>query len=322
MNGSTTTNPRASPAREALRVNLIVGRARARLSQQAFAERAGISRPTVSRIERGIADDVGLDVLERIAGALGVSVADLFVLASSDRVDDAELARRATATDEFVDADDLFAAIDEAAGRKSSEIPRYSRAGLPTDVKTAHRAAEDEPETVSEKARTAQEPASGRSSIRRRRRVACRIRDRRGSSRRAGDQSRVARPSVSKRQAPLDARFCARGPGAQPESPFEPFRAAAPEVRNIGSSATQAAIKKYARVDGVFVVAGNGVVERFVKQINPRSRADLDPSLGSRHAAAAGITLDTCALALLVTESGGDVKLFGDGRLLLAKSPR
>jgi len=63
-------------------------------------------------------------------------------------------------------------------------------------------------------------------------------------------------------------------------------------------------------------------VERFVKQINPRSRADLDPSLGSRHAAAAGITLDTCALALLVTESGGDVKLFGDGRLLLAKSPR
>jgi transcriptional regulator with XRE-family HTH domain len=132
MNGSTTTNPRASPAREALRVNLIVGRARARLSQQAFAERAGISRPTVSRIERGIADDVGLDVLERIAGALGVLVADLFVLASSDRVDDAELARRATATDEFVDADDLFAAIDEAAGRKSSEIPRYSRAGRPT----------------------------------------------------------------------------------------------------------------------------------------------------------------------------------------------
>jgi transcriptional regulator with XRE-family HTH domain len=132
MTDLTTTNPRASPAREALRVNLIVGRARARLSQQAFAERAGISRPTVSRIERGIGDDVGLDVLERIAGALDVSVADLFVLASSGRVDDAELARRAAATDEFVDADDLFAAIDEAAGRESPAIERYSRAGRPT----------------------------------------------------------------------------------------------------------------------------------------------------------------------------------------------
>lgn len=124
-------NPRASPAVEALRVNLIVGRARARLSQQAFAERAGISRPTVSRIERGIADDVGLDIVDRIARALDVPVANLFILPSSNRVDDAELARRAAASDEFVDAGDLFSAIDEAAGRPTSASARYSRAGRP-----------------------------------------------------------------------------------------------------------------------------------------------------------------------------------------------
>ncbi|MBV8580090.1 MAG: helix-turn-helix transcriptional regulator, partial [Candidatus Eremiobacteraeota bacterium] len=108
---------------------LIVGRARARLSQEALAERAGISRPTVSRIERGTAGDVGLDVIQRIADALDLAIADLFVLPDSAGVDDAELARRAAASDdEFVDADALLDAVDEAAGRPRE---RYSRAGRP-----------------------------------------------------------------------------------------------------------------------------------------------------------------------------------------------
>ena len=125
-------NPRASPALEALRVNVIVGRAKARLSQEALAERAGISRPTVSRIERGIADDVGLDVIQRIADALGYAVSDLFVLPSLSRLDDAELARRAAASDdEFVEASDVLDAVDEAAGTEPSAIRRYSRAGRP-----------------------------------------------------------------------------------------------------------------------------------------------------------------------------------------------
>jgi transcriptional regulator with XRE-family HTH domain len=117
-----------APAREVLRVNVIVGRARARLSQEELAERAGISRPTLSRVERA-AGDVGLDVIERIAGALGVAVADLLVPPREDRVDDRELARRAAASeDKFVEADALLEAVDEAAGR----IERYSRAGRPS----------------------------------------------------------------------------------------------------------------------------------------------------------------------------------------------
>jgi transcriptional regulator with XRE-family HTH domain len=132
MTASHRANPRASPALEALRVNLIVGRAKACLSQEAFAERAGISRPTVSRIERGIAEDVGLDVVQRIADALGYAVADLFILPSISRVDDAELARRAAANDdEFIDANEVLDAAAEAAGPERSAIKRYSRAGRP-----------------------------------------------------------------------------------------------------------------------------------------------------------------------------------------------
>jgi transcriptional regulator with XRE-family HTH domain len=120
----TRASPHA-PAREVLRVNVIVGRAKAHLSQEELADRAGISRPTLSRVERA-AGDVGLDVIERIAGALGVAVADLLVPPNEDRVGDRELARRAAAPDdEFVDAEALLEAVDVAAGR----IERYSRAG-------------------------------------------------------------------------------------------------------------------------------------------------------------------------------------------------
>lgn len=118
-----------APALEDLRVNLIVERARARLSQQELADRSGVSRNTISRIERGI-DDVGVDIVAKLASALGTTVQGLFASGSGlDRPDDDEISRRAEADDEeFVNAEALLDAVDEAAGR---EIPRYSRAGRP-----------------------------------------------------------------------------------------------------------------------------------------------------------------------------------------------
>jgi transcriptional regulator with XRE-family HTH domain len=119
---------------ESLRVNVIVGRARARLSQEQLAARAGISRPTVSRIERG-SKDVGVDVVQRIADALGVTVCDLFIPPSTTRVDDAEIARRAAAPDDqFGDAREILKAVDEAneaSDGEPREFERYSRAGRP-----------------------------------------------------------------------------------------------------------------------------------------------------------------------------------------------
>jgi transcriptional regulator with XRE-family HTH domain len=126
------TNHARAPALEALRVNVVVGRARARLSQDELAERAGISRPTLSRIERGTAGDVGIGTVDRLARALGVPIAELFVPASASLVDDAELARRAAIpAEERVDARALLAVLDEAADRPANRIERYSRAGRP-----------------------------------------------------------------------------------------------------------------------------------------------------------------------------------------------
>ena len=131
MANAVSSNHARAPALEALRVNLIVGRAKARLSQGQLAERAGVSRPTISRLERATSD-VGIEVVQRIADALGTTVADLFVPASAGAVADDELARRADAGDEeFIDADAVLAAVDEAEDRPALPIERYSKAGRP-----------------------------------------------------------------------------------------------------------------------------------------------------------------------------------------------
>jgi transcriptional regulator with XRE-family HTH domain len=127
---AASTSSARGTALEALRVNVVVGRAKARLSKAELAHRANVSRQTISRIERA-ATDVGVEVVERIANALGTTIADLFVPVSTERVDDRELARRAaTPRESYVDARALLAAVDEAAGRVTGrELERFSRAG-------------------------------------------------------------------------------------------------------------------------------------------------------------------------------------------------
>ena len=125
----TSQLARAS-ALESLRINVIVERARARLSQDDLAKRAGVSRQTVSRIERA-STDVGLSVIERIADALGTTVSVLVEPYVPDDPDNEELARRIAAPrEESIDARAFITAMDEAHGVGRS-VRRYSRAGRP-----------------------------------------------------------------------------------------------------------------------------------------------------------------------------------------------
>ncbi len=108
------------PIRETLRANIIFERARARLSQAALAEAAGLTRQTISDVERCVANPT-LDALERIADALGVTLNRLFVPPVGGRPTRGDKADR-------VNARDLLATVDETAGRPSR---RYSNAGRP-----------------------------------------------------------------------------------------------------------------------------------------------------------------------------------------------
>jgi len=85
-----------APALQELRVNLIVGRARVGLSQEDLSRVSGVSRPTISRIERAVGS-VGVDVIERLALALGTSVYDLYSPTAEAVADDDDVVRRAVA---------------------------------------------------------------------------------------------------------------------------------------------------------------------------------------------------------------------------------
>jgi len=122
----TTPAPHPS-SRQLLSGNLIFERARAGLSQSGLAEAAGLSRQTISEIERG-ATNPSLEIIDRIAAALQISIDRLFARHQSGLVDDEELARRrASGREETVSAFEALDAMEEAAGRPR----RFSNAGRP-----------------------------------------------------------------------------------------------------------------------------------------------------------------------------------------------
>ena len=105
-----------------LRRNLVTRRAELRLSQAALADRARISRATLSKIEQGDGN-ITIAKLEKIAAVLGCRLDEMFAPRDS-RLDGAEIHRRAAAANsEFVDARALEGAIEEAIAA------RYSNAG-------------------------------------------------------------------------------------------------------------------------------------------------------------------------------------------------
>jgi transcriptional regulator with XRE-family HTH domain len=109
-----------------LRAHLISERARKRLSQAELAKRANVARYTIVRLESGDETNPRLDVLARIAGALDVPLHRLLEpIAPPSDASDEELERRLqTPRSEYVDADDVFAAFDEAV-----QTGRYSQRG-------------------------------------------------------------------------------------------------------------------------------------------------------------------------------------------------
>ncbi len=130
----TTFNRRVLSPQVSLSANLISERARQRLSQAELAKRAGVSRYTLVRLESAEYANPGLELLGKIARALGVPVHVLLRPAAYDDgiPDDEELLRRMEAPEaDFVDAFDYLAALDEAS-RSAAQLHarrRYSNRG-------------------------------------------------------------------------------------------------------------------------------------------------------------------------------------------------
>ena len=75
-------------------------------------------------------------------------------------------------------------------------------------------------------------------------------------------------------------------------------------------------VKELAQLDGAFIVSDDGVVLSACRYINASSdEIELPLGLGSRHLAAASITKETNAVAVVVSESS-IVRVFDDGEII------
>jgi diadenylate cyclase len=103
---------------------------------------------------------------------------------------------------------------------------------------------------------------------------------------------------------------------------FDPFKGYLRKERNVRDLRVREAIKEIAQLDGAFVVARDGTVEAACRLVDaPMTGLTLPKGLGTRHWAAAAITEVTKALAVVVGQSNGTVRLFQNGDVILRIAP-
>lgn len=99
---------------------------------------------------------------------------------------------------------------------------------------------------------------------------------------------------------------------------INPFMGYGEEERNILDRNLRDTVKEFSALDGAFVVRGDGVLVTAGRHLNAAlENKDFPKGLGSRHIAAAGITSVTRAIAIVISESTGTVRIFKKGRLFV-----
>jgi DNA integrity scanning protein DisA with diadenylate cyclase activity len=100
---------------------------------------------------------------------------------------------------------------------------------------------------------------------------------------------------------------------------FNPFHGYPEEERHLLNPQLRETLKEFAVLDGAFVIREDGVVMSAGRHLNAalNSAVELPQGLGSRHVAAAGITSVTKAVAIVISESTGDVRIFKDGDIFM-----
>jgi diadenylate cyclase len=105
---------------------------------------------------------------------------------------------------------------------------------------------------------------------------------------------------------------------------LNPFQGYSEDEKNIMNPDIRHALHAFAVLDGAFIVREDGVVVAAGRYLNFDEEQDLDVplGLGARHMAAAGISRDTEAIAIVVSQTSGSVRVFRRGKAALELAPR
>lgn len=101
-----------------------------------------------------------------------------------------------------------------------------------------------------------------------------------------------------------------------------PFENAAEDDRYLARREVEDTIVELAKLDGAFVLRGDGLIRTAGTYLATGVEAvDVPEGLGARHVAAASVTARTNATAVVVSATDGHVRVFSDGELAMHVDP-
>lgn len=111
-----------------------------------------------------------------------------------------------------------------------------------------------------------------------------------------------------------------------------PFQGHEESERQITNSSTHDSVIELAKLDGAFVIRGDGLIQTagtFLEaesdereEISPKKNdLELPEGLGTRHVASATITACTDSTAVVVSETDGNIRVFSGGKMVLKMDP-
>lgn len=110
-------------------------------------------------------------------------------------------------------------------------------------------------------------------------------------------------------------------PHCQPAG-FDPVKGYSRAERDLHDPRVREAVKEVATLDGAFIVNGDGTVEKAAQLVDaPYANLTLSKGLGARHWAGAAISKATGAIAVVVSQSSGTVRIFQSGEVMLRIEP-
>jgi DNA integrity scanning protein DisA with diadenylate cyclase activity len=99
---------------------------------------------------------------------------------------------------------------------------------------------------------------------------------------------------------------------------INPFSAYPDESKNILDPVLRETIKEFAQLDGVFIINKDGTIVSCGTYLDIDTRdINLHHGFGTRHRNTAALTKETNAIGVVVSQSGGKVTIFKDGKAVM-----
>jgi DNA integrity scanning protein DisA with diadenylate cyclase activity len=103
---------------------------------------------------------------------------------------------------------------------------------------------------------------------------------------------------------------------------YDPVKGYSRAERDLHDPRVREAIKEVAVLDGAIIISPDGTVEKAAQLVDaPYANLTLSKGLGARHWAGAAISKATGALAVVVSQSSGTVRIFQSGEVMLRIEP-